>query len=39
VWERINIGVFLLWVAVLATTLLRVQDTAAVTGRQDTLAA
>jgi hypothetical protein len=27
VWERINIGVFLLWVVVLAITLLRVQDT------------
>jgi len=39
VWERINIGVFLLWVVVLAVTLLRVQDTAAVTSRQDTLAA
>jgi hypothetical protein len=26
VWERINIGVFLLWVVVLAITLLRVQD-------------
>ncbi len=39
IWERINIGVFLLWVVVLATTLLRVQHTAAVTGRHDTLAA
>jgi hypothetical protein len=39
VWERINISVFLLWVVVLAITLLRVQDTAAVTGRHDTLAA
>jgi hypothetical protein len=29
VWERINIGVFLLWVVVLATTLLRVPATAA----------
>jgi hypothetical protein len=27
VWERINIGVFLLWVVVLATTLLRVRTT------------
>jgi hypothetical protein len=27
VWERINIGVFLLWVVVLATTLLRVRET------------
>jgi hypothetical protein len=33
VWERINIGVFLLWVVVLATTLLRVPATAA--GRSD----
>jgi hypothetical protein len=39
VWERINIGVFLLWVVVLATTVLRVQDTAAVTGRHDRVAA
>lgn len=39
VWERINIGVFLLWVVVLATALLRVQDAAAATGRRDTLAA
>jgi hypothetical protein len=39
VWERINIGVFLLWVVVLAMTLLRVQDTAAVTGRQGARAA
>ena len=29
IWERINIGVFLLWVVVLAITLLRVRDTAA----------
>ena len=26
VWERINIGVFLLWVVVLAVTLLRAQE-------------
>jgi hypothetical protein len=26
VWERINIGVFLLWIVVLATTLLRLAD-------------
>jgi hypothetical protein len=26
VWERINIGVFLLWVVALAIALLRVQD-------------
>ena len=34
VWERINVGVFLLWVVVLAATLLRLQDTAPVTGRR-----
>ena len=28
VWERINLGVFLLWVVVLAIALLRVEDTA-----------
>ena len=28
VWERINLGVFLIWVVVLAVTLLRVRDTA-----------
>ncbi len=39
VWERINIGVFLLWVVVLATTLLRVRDTEAGTGRHDARAA
>jgi len=39
VWERINVGVFLLWVVVLATTLLRVKDAAAAGGRRDTLAA
>jgi hypothetical protein len=39
VWERINIGVFLLWVVVLATTLLRVKDDAAATDRRDPLAA
>jgi hypothetical protein len=39
VWERINISVFLLWVVVLAITLLRVQETATVIGRQDTFAA
>jgi uncharacterized protein DUF998 len=33
VWERINIGVFLLWVVVMATALLRVPDSAA--GRGD----
>ena len=39
IWERINLGVFLLWVVVLTIALLRVQDTAAVTGRRDSLAA
>lgn len=39
VWERINVGVFLLWVVVLAIRLWRVQDTAAGTDRQDMLAA
>ena len=33
VWERINIGVFLLWIVVLALALLRAPDTAA--GRRD----
>ncbi len=39
VWERINIGVFLLWVVVLAMTLLRVRDAATVTGGRGALAA
>jgi len=39
VWERINLGVFLLWVVVLATTLLRVKDAASATDRRDPLAA
>jgi hypothetical protein len=39
VWERINISVFLLWVVALAITLWRVEDTAAVTGRHDAVAA
>jgi len=39
VWERINVGVFLLWVVVLATTLLRVKNSAAATDRRDPLAA
>jgi len=34
VWERINIGVFLLWVVVLAITLLHARDTKTVTSRQ-----
>ena len=32
-WERISVAVDMLWVAVLAITLLRVRDTAAVIGR------
>ena len=39
VWERINIGVFLLWVVVLGVTLWRVDDAAARSGRRGTLAA
>jgi hypothetical protein len=39
VWERIKLGVFLLWVVVLAIALLRVRDTEAGTGRHDALAA
>ena len=39
VWERINIGVFLVWVAMLATTLLRGRDRVTANGHQDGLAA
>ena len=39
VWERINVGVFLLWVVVLATALLRMGDTAFMTHRRDAAAA
>ena len=39
VWERINIGVFLLWVVVLATALLRDRDSASVKRRRDAVAA
>ena len=39
IWERINVGVFLLWVVVLATTLLRGKGAAAATDRRDSLAA
>ncbi|MEQ1573255.1 MAG: DUF998 domain-containing protein [Vicinamibacterales bacterium] len=39
VWERINLGVFLLWVVVLAGALLRAQDTVSATGRRDAVAA
>jgi hypothetical protein len=39
VWERINLGVFLLWVAVLAVALLRARDTAATTARRPAIAA
>ena len=35
VWERINLGVFLLWVVVLATVLLRREDTISATGRSE----
>ena len=35
VWERINVAVFLLWIVVLAVTLLRAGDTVAVDGRRD----
>jgi len=38
VWERINIGVFLVWIVVLAATLLRAQDASAFTRRDDTFA-
>jgi hypothetical protein len=39
VWERINVGVFLLWIVVLAAILLRAGDTATVLGRRDAVAA
>jgi hypothetical protein len=39
VWERINIGAFLLWVVVLAVALLRAEDTAATTARRPPMAA
>ena len=39
VWERINIGAFLIWVVVLATRLWRVRQTPAVSRRHDALAA
>ncbi|MGE5243874.1 MAG: DUF998 domain-containing protein [Betaproteobacteria bacterium] len=39
VWERINVGVFLLWVVVLAIALLRARDTASTTGRRAAVAA
>jgi hypothetical protein len=35
VWQRITIGAYLLWFAVLAIALLRLQHTEAVTGRRD----
>jgi hypothetical protein len=37
--SRINIGVFLLWVVVLATILLSARDTAAAAGRESARAA
>jgi hypothetical protein len=39
VWERIGIGVFMVWVVVLATALLRARDTASVIRRRDAVAA
>jgi len=39
VWERINIGVFLLWVIVLATVLLRTCEAPSATRRRDQMAA
>jgi Protein of unknown function (DUF998) len=39
VWERINIGVFLLWVVVLAITLFRLRENVGATGRRNALAA
>jgi hypothetical protein len=39
VWERINIGVFLLWVVVLAAALLRARETRGLTRRRNALAA
>jgi CubicO group peptidase (beta-lactamase class C family) len=38
VWERINVGVFLLWVVVLATALLRARGTGAITACVDIVA-
>ena len=39
VWERIGIGVFMLWFAVLSTVLLRAKDAEAMTGRREAVAA
>ena len=39
VWERIDISLFLLWVVVLASALLRLKDSEAVTGSHEALAA
>jgi hypothetical protein len=39
VWERINISMFLLWVVVLAVTLLRIEDGVGAISRHDHLAA
>jgi hypothetical protein len=39
VWERIGIGMFMLWVVVLATALLRARDSAVITSRRDAMAA
>jgi uncharacterized protein DUF998 len=39
VWQRINLGVFLLWIVVLATALWRARDTIALGGGRERLAA
>lgn len=39
VWQRINLVMFLLWVVVLATALLRARDAVTASGRGETLAA
>jgi len=39
VWERITCATYMLWIAVLATALLRTRDPVVVTGRKDAVAA
>jgi hypothetical protein len=39
VWERINIGTFLLWIVVLAATLLKARDTGAIARHREARAA
>jgi hypothetical protein len=34
-WERIDISLFMLWIVVLATALLRARETVVMTGRRD----